>query len=214
MNADIEVLRFWIRVVGIIAMLGSISFPVIYAFSPWKKTPLGKIMMLLGVTLAFALVMSMAFSFWRPTNILIVFWVNAAMLTAIAISTSSLSWQVWKLNYARKKIVVTFTGRTYDVLKAVAQIWLPALGTLYFTVAQIWGLPAATEVIGTIGALDTFLGILLGISSSNYSKGDEKYAGTIELLPNEEGTSNLHLRSLDPVKLMERQEVVFKVKQG
>jgi TRAP-type uncharacterized transport system fused permease subunit len=59
---------------------------------------------------------------------------------------------------------------TYDVLKWIAQILLPALGTLYFAIANIWGLPYAEQVVGTITAIDTFLGVLLGISSDSYYK--------------------------------------------
>ena len=66
------------------------------------------------------------------------------------------------------------TGKLYDRLKWLAQIGLPALGTLYFTLAQIWGLPAAEEVSGTILAVDTFLGVLLGVSQSQFSKLDEE----------------------------------------
>lgn len=62
------------------------------------------------------------------------------------------------------------SNNTYDVLKWIAQILLPAIGTLYFALSKIWGLPFATEVVGTIAAVDTFLGALLGISSSNYNK--------------------------------------------
>lgn len=62
------------------------------------------------------------------------------------------------------------SNKTYDILKWIAQILLPAVGTLYFALSKIWGLPFATEVVGTITAVDTFLGALLGISSSNYKK--------------------------------------------
>lgn len=62
------------------------------------------------------------------------------------------------------------SNRVYDILKWVAQILLPALGTLYFALSKIWGFPFATEVVGTIAAVDTFLGALLGISSLNYNK--------------------------------------------
>lgn len=58
----------------------------------------------------------------------------------------------------------------YDRLKFLAQILLPALGTLYFALAGIWGLPAADKVVGTILAIDTFLGVLLQISSNAYNK--------------------------------------------
>jgi len=58
----------------------------------------------------------------------------------------------------------------YDNLKFIAQIVLPALGTLYFAIAGLWHLPYVTEIVGTITAVDVFLGILLGLSSSKYGK--------------------------------------------
>lgn len=61
-------------------------------------------------------------------------------------------------------------SKVYDVLKWIAQILLPALGTLYFALAGIWGFPYAEQVVGTITAIDTFLGVVLGISSYTYKK--------------------------------------------
>ena len=58
----------------------------------------------------------------------------------------------------------------YDKLKWIAQILLPAIGTLYFALAQIWGFPYAEEIVGTITAVDTFLGVILGISTMQYNK--------------------------------------------
>lgn len=63
------------------------------------------------------------------------------------------------------------TNKVYDVLKYIAQIVLPALATLYFALSTIWGLPYGSEVEGTIIAVDTFLGVLLGISTTQYNKG-------------------------------------------
>lgn len=65
------------------------------------------------------------------------------------------------------------SNRLYDVLKWVAQILLPALGTLYFALSSIWGLPYAEAVVGTITAVDTFIGVLLGISTASYKKDGE-----------------------------------------
>jgi len=62
------------------------------------------------------------------------------------------------------------SDKTYDILKWIAQILLPALGTFYFALSKIWGFPFATEVVGTIAAIDTFLGAVLGISTMNYNK--------------------------------------------
>lgn len=64
------------------------------------------------------------------------------------------------------------TNKTYDVLKWIAQILLPALGTLYFALAGIWGFPYGEQIVGTITAVDTFLGICLGISTAQYNKKD------------------------------------------
>ena len=62
------------------------------------------------------------------------------------------------------------TNRAYDVMKFIAQILLPALGTLYFALARIWSFPFAEEVVGTITAVDAFLGAILGISTMQYNK--------------------------------------------
>ena len=58
----------------------------------------------------------------------------------------------------------------YDVLKYIAQILIPAIATLYFSVSQIWGLPYGEQIVGTLTAVDAFLGVCLGISSDNYHK--------------------------------------------
>ena len=65
------------------------------------------------------------------------------------------------------------SNRMYDILKFVAQIILPALGTLYFALASIWGLPYGEQIVGTITAVDAFLGALLGISTATYRKKGE-----------------------------------------
>ena len=63
-----------------------------------------------------------------------------------------------------------FSNKTYDVLKWIAQYLLPALGTLYFALAGIWGFPYGEQVVGTITAVDTFIGVILGISTIQYNK--------------------------------------------
>lgn len=62
------------------------------------------------------------------------------------------------------------SNKMYDILKYIAQIVLPAIGTLYFALASIWGFPYGEEIVGTITAVDTFLGVLLKISTDNYNK--------------------------------------------
>lgn len=71
---------------------------------------------------------------------------------------------------------MVMSNKTYDTLKWITQYVLPGLGTLYFALSSIWGLPYGEQVVGTITAVDAFLGVILGISSSNY-KGD----GTLKI---------------------------------
>lgn len=61
-------------------------------------------------------------------------------------------------------------NETYDHLKYIAQIVLPAVAALYSTLVGIWGFPHGTEIVGTISAVDVFLGALLQISTNNYNK--------------------------------------------
>ena len=65
------------------------------------------------------------------------------------------------------------SNKAYDTLKWIAQYLLPAIGTLYFALASIWGLPYGEQVVGTITAVDAFLGAILGISTFQYNKTKE-----------------------------------------
>lgn len=65
------------------------------------------------------------------------------------------------------------SNKAYDALKWIAQYFLPAVGTLYFALASIWGLPYGEQVVGTITAVDAFLGAILGISTMQYNKTKE-----------------------------------------
>ena len=105
------------------------------------------------------------------------------------------------------------SGKLYDQLKFIAQIALPALGTLYFTIAQIWGLPNGTEVVGTIMAVDAFLGILLGISTAQYNNSDAKYGGQIEVAQSPTGDTKTYSLSLNtpPDEIDQQKEITFKV---
>lgn len=57
--------------------------------------------------------------------------------------------------------------KLYNILKWLSQILLPALGTLYFALSTFWNFPYADHIIGTIAAVDTFLGALLMIKGSS-----------------------------------------------
>ena len=62
------------------------------------------------------------------------------------------------------------SNKVYDVLKWIAMVCLPAIATLYLALSGIWGWPYGEEIVGTITAIDTCLGVLLGISSAQYKK--------------------------------------------
>ena len=62
------------------------------------------------------------------------------------------------------------SNETYDILKKVALIVLPALATLWLTLGKIWDFPYTEEIGATITAIDVFLGACLGVSSARYNK--------------------------------------------
>jgi hypothetical protein len=113
-------------------------------------------------------------------------------------------------------VVPKLSNQGYDVLKFVAQILLPALGTLYFAIAGLWHLPSVTEVVGTITAIDVFLGVLLGLSSKTYNKaaadGELPTDGTLHASEVEGEGLVLGLDvSTPPDELVNRKTVTLKV---
>lgn len=66
------------------------------------------------------------------------------------------------------------SNKVYDVLKWIVVMVLPALGTFYFALAGIWGFPYGEAIVGTIAAIDTFLGAALCISTAQYNKNKDE----------------------------------------
>lgn len=62
------------------------------------------------------------------------------------------------------------SNKTYDILVWIAQIVLPAMGTLYAALSSIWGFPYGEQIVGTLTAVDVFLGAMLKISNEQYKK--------------------------------------------
>lgn len=99
----------------------------------------------------------------------------------------------------------------YDFVKWCALIAFPAIGALYYGLASIWGLPAADNVVGSIVVIDTFLGVLVGISKATYDKSDARFGGVVTLTPDTENdATNMHT-SIDTKALATQQEIVLKV---
>lgn len=103
------------------------------------------------------------------------------------------------------------SNKMYDVLKFIALILLPAFGTLYFALAGIWGLPAAEQVVGTIVAVDTFLGVLIKVGDTTYNASDAKYDGVISVTETNDKLSFVLNLNDDPAALKDMSEARFKV---
>ncbi len=103
-------------------------------------------------------------------------------------------------------------NKTYDLLKRFCQLGLPAAGTLYFALATYWKWPNSEQVLGSIMAVNTFLGVLLGYSSKSYNVSEAKYDGTVDIEESEDGHKlfSLNLNG-DPETLQDQQEIRFKV---
>lgn len=99
----------------------------------------------------------------------------------------------------------------YNRLKNSTTVIIPAVGALYFTLAQIWHLPKAEEVVGSLAALNTFLGVTLGISTRSYNRSDTKYAGIIEVEETEDVKNLNIILNEAAVPLEDQPEVTFKV---
>lgn len=104
MTRDIHTLVLWIRSVAIVASICATSTPAIYAICfPWRSRRIGQLFMLLAVTMALTIDLSMTFMFWRPKDILWVFWIDAIVLTLIAVSTLLLTIFMLRLRFPSKK---------------------------------------------------------------------------------------------------------------
>lgn len=91
MTRDIETLKFWLRIVCVIAAIGTSAVPILYAFSPWRTRLFGKIFMLQALSFAACIDLITLFAFWTPKDILIVFWVYVIVLSAVAVSSLMLA---------------------------------------------------------------------------------------------------------------------------
>lgn len=101
-------------------------------------------------------------------------------------------------------------NKTYDILKYIAQIVLPALGTLYAALAPLWNLPYAEPIVGTIMAIDAFLGALLQISSNQYYKQGKDVLGTLAIDPENE-TANFNFDEANAEDLLNAKTAKVKV---
>lgn len=60
------------------------------------------------------------------------------------------------------------SNKTFNLIRLLCELGLPALGTLYLTISGIWGLPFGDEVSQTVIALTTCLGVFINIVRKVY----------------------------------------------
>jgi hypothetical protein len=90
---------------------------------------------------------------------------------------------------------------------------LPAVGTFYYALAQIWSWPNAEAVLGSVAAVNTLLGLLLGLSTLSYEKSDAKYDGVLNVGQNEDGVMSItgNVNGEDPSVIANMKSIMFKV---
>lgn len=105
------------------------------------------------------------------------------------------------------------SNRTYDILKSLTQLWLPAFGTLYLTLASQWDqLPRADSVAATCLALATFFGVVLRVSNNAYvSQGLGQVGAIVVTQPTPDSLSYSLELDGDPADLKDMNEVTFRV---
>lgn len=108
-----------------------------------------------------------------------------------------------------------FGDRAYAIVKALAQVILPAAGTAYIGLSEIWGLDYAREISSSIVVITTFLGVVLAVSSRNYVKSGTYIDGriVIDRSPNRD-TYRIELDG-DPEEVISQKDgIILKVENG
>lgn len=101
MTRDVETLTQIAKWFLFIAATMATAFPLLYSFSPWWSTTVGRLLMFKAISFALVLDMTVVFQFWQPEDILIYFWVQVVCFTLIAISTGLLTFFMVRMNYKR-----------------------------------------------------------------------------------------------------------------
>lgn len=113
-----------------------------------------------------------------------------------------------------KNSALVVSDKTYSTLKHLAAVGLPGLSTLYVALATAWHWPDTAAVVGSIAAINVFVGLFMTLSSNNFANTFTRYAG--DLLVSTDGSKSLSLAiSSDVLSGLDKiGEVLLKVKQG
>lgn len=108
--------------------------------------------------------------------------------------------------------MLMFSPKMYDFLKRMVQVIIPGASTAYFALAEIWDLPGAEKVTGTLAVVATFIGVVIGISASTYEKLGKGYDGDVVISTTEEGKKLFALEiDGDPLELEQQGSIRFRV---
>lgn len=103
------------------------------------------------------------------------------------------------------------SNRMYDILKQAASFGFPACIALYWALAQVWHFPNAEQVMGTLAAINVFIGGLIGRSSASYKSSGAKYAGVINISDGDSKiTASMDLNG-PAEELLQQSEATFKI---
>ena len=101
------------------------------------------------------------------------------------------------------------TNKTYDVIKWIVVIVIPAIITLYATLGNIWNFPRVEQITATLAAIDVFLGAIMQISSSKYNK---TYDGTLHVDTITDEEADKYLFEIDDLDdLADKDKITLKI---
>jgi hypothetical protein len=106
------------------------------------------------------------------------------------------------------------SSKFYDGLKQTVQVWLPAIGALYFGLGNLWGFPEVENVVGSVTVLETVLGGVVVAMASRYKKSGAAYGGDLNIYEDEDAMKLELDVSKNPEVLSKQNEVLFKVNRG
>lgn len=109
MSPDVADLLFWIRVGLWVAAICTTSFPLLYLFSPWYGSKIGRALMLQGIAFAVTVDITLLFQYWETENLMLIFAINLFAISFIATASAALTVMLWVSNYKRRQRIKEIT---------------------------------------------------------------------------------------------------------
>lgn len=106
---------------------------------------------------------------------------------------------------------VILSDNLYKTIKWAVGIVLPAAATLILALGEIWDWPNMNQIVGTVTALSTFLGVVAGVSTFQYNESDAAFDGTMRVNRQGEGQLFDLILDEDPLNIAAQKEIRFKV---